>query len=87
MFYVPEHAKGEIEQAVAAIDRKHEGLTKREYMATHIAGAALTAANTAMQGAAQHGVDVTGDFDATVIAKMAVEITDALISELAKEPS
>lgn len=75
MFYVPEHARGEIEKAVVAIDKKHEGLTKRELIAA-----------MAMHGIIACGNGWPSDRDAPEVARRALVHADALIAALAHQP-
>jgi hypothetical protein len=73
MFYVPEAARGEIEQAVAALDQQHTGLSLREYVAT-----------AALQGILACPGDYSGAKTTELRAAKAVEYADALLAELSK---
>jgi hypothetical protein len=73
MFYVPETARGEIEQAVAALDQKHAGLSLRAYVAT-----------AALQGILACPGDYSGASTTAARTAMAVQYADALMVELSK---
>jgi len=82
MFYVPEAVRGEIEQAVTALDQQHAGLSLRDYFAAKAMAAILSndAATLRIGQAA-----VTNNFlpDAGV-ATGAYLVADAMLAERAK---